>query len=82
MESACMQYLEVVDRMSEILRDLQVDYAELLLYDQVINGTVDRVPQGLQSTSVFFRACENLNTHLLEMKRICADMQALHWEML
>ncbi len=82
MENVSMQYLDVVDRMNEMLRNLQIDYIELLLYDHIIKGNLDCVPQSLRPASVFFRACENLSTHLLEMERVCADMQVLHQEMM
>ena len=70
------QYLDAVDRMNAVLRNLQLDYMELLLYDRVINGEIECEPPGLWPSAVLFRVRENLSVHLAEMEGVCKDMQA------
>ncbi len=61
--------------MNAVLRNLQIDYMELLLYDRIINGDMECEPPSLKPISIFLRACENLSAHLAEMKKVCNDMQ-------
>ena len=70
------QYLDVVDRMNAVLRNLQLDYMELLFYDRIINGDMECEPCGLRSSAVLFRVRENLSVHLTEMEKACKEMQS------
>ena len=70
------KYLDVVDRMNAVLRSLQLDYMELVLYDHVISGDMEYELPGLRPSAVLFRVRENFSAHLAEMERACKDMQA------
>ena len=71
-----MKYLDAVDRMNAALRNLQLDYMELLLYDRIMNGDMECEPPGLGSSAVLFRVRENFSVHLAEMEKACNDIRS------
>lgn len=70
------QYLDAVDRMNAVLRNLQLDYMELLLYDRVINGDIECELPSLWPSAVLCRVRENLSVHLAEIEKACNDIES------
>ena len=70
------QYLDAVDRMNAVLRNLQLDYMELILYDHIISGDMEYELPGLRPSTVLFRVRENFSAHLTELEKACKDMRS------